>query len=165
MISWTAWYDLSLSFPSERQRELQQYLNSLISVSSKIAACPLHKAHTRSTPVIILTLEDYRFGRLTTFIEVFQGGFDIIRHLLSNEQRQPVRDQIAAFLQELTKRSDPVGYKLKLLRYLFVIWYWIFEHCETQLQGETIEPLYIFLISIVWQRGKFISNKEINKCI
>merc|ERR1712013_766252 len=32
---------------SERQRELQQYLNSLISVSSKIAACPLHKAHTR----------------------------------------------------------------------------------------------------------------------
>lgn len=32
---------------SERQRELQQYLNSLISVASKIAACPLHKAHTR----------------------------------------------------------------------------------------------------------------------
>ena len=86
-----------VSLPSERQRELQQYLNSLISVSSKIAACPLHKAHTRSTPVIILTLEDYRFGRLTTFIEVFQGGFDIIRHLLSNEQRQPVRNQIAAF--------------------------------------------------------------------
>ena len=32
---------------SERQRELQQYLNSLINVASKIAACPLHKAHTR----------------------------------------------------------------------------------------------------------------------
>jgi len=32
---------------SERQRELQHYLNSLISVASKIAACPLHKAHTR----------------------------------------------------------------------------------------------------------------------
>jgi len=32
---------------SERQRELQHYLNSLISVATKIAACPLHKAHTR----------------------------------------------------------------------------------------------------------------------
>ena len=44
---------------SERQRELQHYLNSLISVATKIAACPLHKAHTRSKLTLLYKLICY----------------------------------------------------------------------------------------------------------
>lgn len=43
---------------SERQRELQQYLNSLVAVASKITSCPLHENQTREA--------------LTTFSTFFQ---------------------------------------------------------------------------------------------
>jgi len=43
---------------SERQRELQQYLNSLVTVASKITSCPLHESQTREA--------------LTTFSTFFQ---------------------------------------------------------------------------------------------
>ena len=42
----------------ERQRELQVYLNSLVSVATKIASCPLHMEQTREA--------------LTTFSTFFQ---------------------------------------------------------------------------------------------